>query len=49
MEEEKKKEIEEIKKNLDKKIDEYNKNRENKENKYQEMNKIQKEINSKKQ
>ena len=29
--EEKKKEIEEIKKNLDKKIDEYNKNRENKE------------------
>ena len=45
--EEKKKEIEEAKQNLDKKIDEYNKNRENKENKYQEMNKLQKEINSK--
>ena len=45
--EEKKKEIEEAKKMLDKKVDEYNKNKENKENKYQDMNKLQKEMNSK--
>ena len=43
----KKKEIEEARKILDAKIDEYNKNRENKENKYQEMNKLQREINNK--
>ena len=44
--EEKKKEIEEAKKYLEKNIDEYNKNKENKDTKYQEMNQLQREINS---